>query len=200
MNKVDLRREFLSKRKALMSDEVNYRSQLIADHFFAYLEQNNLADTPTTIHIFLPIKRHNEVNTWLIIERIWLAYSHLFISVPVTDEYNYQLINYTIFPTTPFIENRLGIPEPAIGSRYETNPEQISIVLVPLLAFDLQGNRVGYGGGYYDRFLSEQVPGSLKIGLSFFDPVEQIDGIEITDSKLDVCITYKQLYSFISTI
>ncbi|MVM40107.1 5-formyltetrahydrofolate cyclo-ligase [Spirosoma sp. HMF3257] len=196
MTKVELRREFLTRRKALAPDDVNHRSQLIADRFFAYFEHNNLGDTPTTIHTFLPIKRHNEVDTWLIIKQVWLTFSHLFISVPVTDEYTYQLINYTIFPSTPLVANRLGIPEPAIGSRYETNLDQISVVLVPLLAFDLKGNRVGYGGGYYDRFLAEQVPDSLKIGLSLFDPVKQIDGIEFTDIKLDACITPEGLYTF----
>ncbi|GAB4005509.1 5-formyltetrahydrofolate cyclo-ligase [Spirosoma migulaei] len=196
MNKAELRREFLARRKAMTTDEVAHQSQLIADHFFTYFEQNKLGDTPSTIHTFLPIKRHKEVDTWPIIERIWLTLHQVHISVPVTDEYNYQLVNYTIFPATPLVENRLGIPEPAVGSRYETDPEQISIVLVPLLAFDQQGNRVGYGGGYYDRFLAEQVPGSRKIGLSFFGPVDQVDGLDNTDIKLDACITPERLYSF----
>lgn len=196
MTKTELRKDFLAKRKALASDEVSRRSQLIADQLFTYLEQNNIDGDTTTIHTFLPIKRHKEVDTWPIIERVWLTLNHIHISVPVTDEYNYQLVNYTIFPATAFVENRLGIPEPAVGSRYETDLGQISVVLVPLLAFDQQGNRVGYGGGYYDRFLAEQIPGSRKIGLSFFEPVDQIDDIEITDIKLNACITPERLYNF----
>lgn len=196
MTKAELRREFLAKRKALSADEGARRSKQIGRLFFAYLDENGLTDVPTTIHTFLPIKRRHEVDTWAIIEHIWLSLSHIHTSVPVTDEYNYQLLNYTIFPTTPLVENRLGIPEPAIGSRYETELDQIGMVLVPLLAFDRQGNRVGYGGGYYDRFLAEQVPASRKIGLSFFDPVELIDDIESTDVKLDVCITPERWHIF----
>lgn len=194
MTKSALRQSFLAQRKALSADDVARRSEHIAGQFFSYLEQNGLAETSLTIHTFLPIKRHNEVNTWAIIEPIWLTFPQIHISVPVTDEYNHQLLNYTIFPGTPLVNNRLGIPEPAIGSRYETEPEQIRIVLVPLLAFDKQGHRVGYGGGYYDRFLAEQVPHSRKVGLSFFEPVDAIDDIESTDVKLDVCLTPERLY------
>ncbi|MCX6213065.1 5-formyltetrahydrofolate cyclo-ligase [Spirosoma sp.] len=196
MTKSALRQTFLAQRKALTIDEVAYRSELIAGHFFAYLEKNNLVDASTIIHTFLPIKERKEVNTWAIIELIWLSFPHIHISVPVTDEYNQQLLNYTIFPGTPLVKNRLGIPEPAIGSRYETELEQISIVLVPLLTFDKRGHRVGYGGGYYDRFLADSVPHSRKIGVSLFDPVNQIEGVELTDVKLDVCLTPEQMYRF----
>ncbi|GAB2522667.1 5-formyltetrahydrofolate cyclo-ligase [Spirosoma aerophilum] len=196
MTKSALRQSFLAQRKALEADDVTRLSERIADHFFTYLEQNGLAETPFTLHTFLPIKRHNEVNTWAIVEPIWLSYSHIQVSVPVTDEYNQQLLNYTIFPGTPLVNNRLGIPEPAIGSRYETEPGQISIVLVPLLAFDKTGHRVGYGGGYYDRFLADDVPDSRKIGLSLFDPVDNIVDVEPTDVRLDVCITPEHTYVF----
>ncbi|ADB41329.1 5-formyltetrahydrofolate cyclo-ligase [Spirosoma linguale] len=189
MTKSALRQAFLAQRKALTPDEVACRSELIAGHFFAYMEKNDLVDASTIIHTFLPIKRRNEVNTWAIIEPIWLSFPHIHISVPVTDEYNQQLLNYTIFPGTPLVTNRLGIPEPAVGSRYETELEQISVVLVPLLAFDKQGHRVGYGGGYYDRFLAGCRPDCLKIGLSLFEAVDEITDIEPTDVKLDFCIT-----------
>lgn len=189
MTKEVLRTAFLAKRKSLTADEVARLSQCIATNFFNYFEQNGLADTTTTIHTFLPIKRRHEVDTWCIINPLWTNYSHIHISVPVTDEYNNQLLNYTLFPGTPLVANRLGIPEPAIGSRYETDLSQIGIVLIPLLAFDKQGHRVGYGGGYYDRFLANCRPDCLKVGLSLFEAVDEITDVESTDIKLDVYIT-----------
>jgi len=69
------------------------------------------------------------------------------------------------------------------------------LVILPLLAYDYQGNRVGYGKGYYDRFLA-QIPNIPKIGLSFFKPVEQISDIQIWDVTLDYCITPETIYSF----
>lgn len=196
MTKAELRQEFLAKRKVLTADEVTRDSQRIANTFFTYLEQHALDRTPATVHTFLPIKRRNEVDTWPIIHQIWTNYPHIQLSVPVTDEYTNQLINYTLFPSTALVENRLGIPEPAVGSRYETDPAQISIVLVPLLAFDQSGHRVGYGGGYYDRFLASCRPDCLTIGLSLFDPIEAIDDIISTDIPLTYFITPKQLYSY----
>lgn len=196
MTKAELRQAFLAKRKALTADAVSRDSQRITSNFFTYLDQNDLGDKQTILHTFLPIKRQNEVDTWPIIHQVWTNYPHIQISVPVTDEYTNQLINYALFPATTLVENRLGIPEPAIGSRYETDLTQISIVLVPLLIVDRSGHRVGYGGGYYDRFLANDVPHSLKIGLSLFDPIDQIIDFNDTDIKLDVCISPNQTTIF----
>jgi 5-formyltetrahydrofolate cyclo-ligase len=68
------------------------------------------------------------------------------------------------------------------------------MVLVPLLAFDRQGFRVGYGKGFYDRFL--QNLSTLKIGLSFFDADEDIDDVHAYDIQLDQCITPNKIVTF----
>lgn len=196
MTKAELRRVFLTKRKALTADEVSRDSQRITSNFFAYLEQNDLGSSQTILHTFLPINRQNEVDTWPIIHQIWTNYAHIQISVPVTDEYTSQLISYTLFPSTALVANRLGIPEPTIGSRYETDNTQISIVVVPLLVVDQSGHRVGYGGGYYDRFLANEVPHSRKIGVSLFGPIEHIADFDHTDVKLDVCVFPDQTIIF----
>lgn len=196
MTKAELRQDFLAKRKALTTEEVNRDSQRIASNFVTYLEQHNSGSSPAVLHTFLPIKRHNEVDTWLIINQIWTNFPHIQISVPVTNQYTHQLINYTLFPSTALVENRLGIPEPAVGSRYETDLAQISIVLVPLLIFDKQGHRVGYGGGYYDRFLASCRPDCVTIGLSLFEPIAIIDDIASTDIPLDYFITPRQIHNY----
>jgi 5-formyltetrahydrofolate cyclo-ligase len=76
------------------------------------------------------------------------------------------------------------------------NIQSIDAAFVPLLAFDKNGQRVGYGKGFYDRFLSEAPREMLKIGLSFFSPVDGIDDIDFFDKKLDFCITPDQVYAF----
>lgn len=70
------------------------------------------------------------------------------------------------------------------------------MVFVPLLAFDKNGDRVGYGKGFYDKFLKECKPEIIKIGLSFFEPEEKIDGIFEEDIKLDYCVTPNEIYTF----
>lgn len=67
---------------------------------------------------------------------------------------------------------------------------------MPLLAYDKQGNRVGYGKGFYDKFLSQCKPNVVKIGLSFFEPEDLIEDIFENDVKLDVCITTLEIYNF----
>ena len=145
---------------------------------------------------FLPITRRNEVDTWPIIHRIWQDFPRVRVAVPITDTTSGQLTHFIITPETPLIENRWGIPEPEPGRCPAIGSEQVDVVLVPLLLFDRLGHRVGYGKGYYDRFLAECRPDCLKIGLSLFEPVDQIEGVEPTDVQMDACMTFNAVFQF----
>ena len=195
MIKAELRRQFLQKRKALTSDEVRQRSEQISRFFFDLLFQKGFANTPATIHIFLPIQRQNEVDTWPIICGIWRNYNHINLAVSITNVAEHTLTHYPLSPRTPLVENRWGVPEP-ITTDQPVSPLSFDLVLVPLLAFDWQGQRIGYGGGYYDRFLAECRPDCLTVGLSFFGPVERIEATELTDIALKACLTAEQIYYF----
>jgi len=70
------------------------------------------------------------------------------------------------------------------------------VVFIPLLAFDEEGHRVGYGKGFYDSFLAECKPETLKIGLSFFEAETKIEDVFDGDMALDYCVTPKQVYRF----
>ncbi|MFT7351177.1 MAG: 5-formyltetrahydrofolate cyclo-ligase [Flavobacterium sp.] len=91
------------------------------------------------------------------------------------------------------------MPEPINNENelIEINSTKIDVVFVPLLAFDLQGNRVGYGKGFYDKFLANCKPTTIKIGISFFEAEEKISDVFAKDVKLDYCITPEKVYSFI---
>lgn len=196
MNKSELRQQFLQKRKALPPAEVNRRSELITNRFFEFLGRNKLANSPGIVHTFLPIQRQNEVDTWPIIHSLWAKYQHMTVVVPVTDVSENILRHYSLFPHTTLVENRWGIPEPVSNGLQPQLSNNFDLVLVPLLAFDRQGQRVGYGGGYYDLFLAECRPDCLKVGLSLFEPIERIDDIKLTDVRLNVCITSQQVCVF----
>src|SRR6185369_10787907 len=88
-------------------------------------------------------------------------------------------------PLSELVENRWGIREP-IGK--VVPPEDIDLVLVPLLCFDRAGHRVGYGRGFYDRLLASVRTDCLKVGLSYFPPVESIDDAGEYDVRLDACV------------
>lgn len=196
MDKATVRQQFLAKRKALTADEVNRRSQRIAERFFDFLEKSSLRHTSARIHTFLPIKRQNEVDTWPIIHCLWASYTNLRIATSTTNVSTRTLHHYPLCPQTLLIENRWGIPEPAVNHPSLLEPLDIDLVLIPLLAFDQAGQRVGYGGGFYDRFLAECRADCLKIGLSLFDPTGQIEAIEPTDIPLNACITPDQVWLF----
>lgn len=215
MEKAALRKQFLAERRALPAEEVELRSQRIAaiffekfSRFFAFPKNRAI----TVIHTFLPIFRQKEINTWLIVRRLWADFPALQVVAPVTDFANGSMANYVIRPETVFEENRFGIPEPVVergawgeehGARgiallapRSLPPAQIDLVLVPLLIVDKQGNRVGYGGGFYDRFLAQCRSDCLKVGVSLFEPIECIDDMFEGDISLDYCLTPKQIWCF----
>ena len=70
------------------------------------------------------------------------------------------------------------------------------MILVPLLAYDLQGNRVGYGKGFYDRFLAKCNANVQKVGLSYFEPLDSIGDAESFDIKLNSCISPEKIWIF----
>lgn len=93
-----------------------------------------------------------------------------------------------------FIKNKFNILEPISGDIVP--PDQLDIIFVPLIAFDVRGYRVGYGKGYYDRYLVQCRQDAIKIGFSFFDAVEYIEDIDEFDVPLNFCITPRRIYEF----
>ena len=105
-----------------------------------------------------------------------------------------RIINKNETQNTKIKKNEYNIPEPISGLSVPN--EMIDVVFVPLLAYDKQGNRIGYGKGFYDKFLSECKPKVVKIGLSFFEPEEIIEDVYQNDIKLDFCVNPEQIINF----
>ena len=104
------------------------------------------------------------------------------------------MIHYLLTDNTRIAKNEYNIPEPVDG--IEVPSKKIEVVFVPLLAYDKKGNRVGYGKGFYDKFLLDCKPDVIKIGLSFFEPEELITDIFEGDVQLDYCVTPNGIHSF----
>jgi 5-formyltetrahydrofolate cyclo-ligase len=183
MHKSELRKTMLQRRRALSIDEVAVRSQRIADLFF----QQFALKAGQTVHVFLPIIKNNEVNTWPIIERLRLEYPEVQVVVPVTDAAQNVLTHHHLTEESVLVENAWGIPEPQDAQIVHAH--EVDVVLIPLLAFDKKGHRVGYGKGFYDRFLADCRPDVVKVGLSLEPPVERIADPNRYDVPLDFAIT-----------
>lgn len=201
MNKNDLRKIFLAKRKSLTEIELAQINKAIYERFFIEFSFSEIR----VIHCFLPIRRQNEVDTWPIIHHIHQTYPHIALLIPKTKPETLEMESYVWTPDLVLEENRWGIPEPISqqlivnSGKVQENDfpnTQIDVVLVPLLAFDDRGYRVGYGKGFYDRFLQTCRPDVLKVGLSFFEPIEKIDDTDEHDIRLDFCITSEKIYIF----
>jgi 5-formyltetrahydrofolate cyclo-ligase len=91
-------------------------------------------------------------------------------------------------------KNHYNIAEPV--STDKIDPQMLHAVFVPLLAFDLRGFRVGYGKGFYDRFLARCSPDVMKLGFSYYKPVDRIEDADTYDIPLNVCITPERIYEF----
>ena len=189
MRKAELRKLMLQKRRALPVDEVHLRSQQIADQFFRHF----VLQPGQIIHVFLPILKNNEVNTWPVIERIRLEHPEVRVAVPVTDVVQHVLSHHELTAEAVLIENAWGIPEPQNASIIQT--QDVDIVLIPLLAFDQAGQRVGYGKGFYDRFLADCRPDVVKIGLSLEPPVDYIEDPNPFDVPLDYVVMPDRVWS-----
>ena len=142
-------------------------------------------------HVFFPIEKHNEVDSKLIIQIIQGKDKNVIL--PKINLESKTIDSFLLTDSTPLKTNHLGISEPING--IQINHDQIDLVFIPLLAFDHFGHRVGYGAGYYDKFLSE-CPNAIKVGLSYFDPINKIEDINSKDIKLDYCITPNKVYKF----
>jgi len=190
VDKAALRQEYLERRLQISRSRYWILTEEIMD-------QVKLIDWSsfTIVHVFLPISKHNEVDTFSILNYFKLEHPELIIVVPRTNFKDLSIQNilydheYTILG-----RNKHDIPEPIHGKTI--TPVQIDVVFVPLLAFDVKGNRAGYGKGFYDRFLSECRPDVQKIGLSFFDPIEGIIDVNEFDIPLDLCITPGKTWIF----
>ncbi len=191
MKKSELRKHYLSKRKAIPAEEMTIKSQQITDLFL----QNFDLSTIKYLHIFLPIIKHNEVNTWLIIKHLQHNFPEINIIIPKIIPENSELKNY-LFDEKSLIENHWGILEPSGENQKKILSVQIDLVIIPLLIFDKNGNRVGYGKGFYDHFLQKCKPEMLKVGLCLEEPVETVEDINKFDVKMDFCITPTKIYTF----
>jgi len=186
MTKKELRKVAMEQRKVLTDAEVEAYS-------IAMLEQFLLIDLTEVkaIHLFLPIKDKKEPNTFLFIE--WLNTHHpdIHIIVPRADFNTALMSSHKYEGKADLQKNIYNILEPQKAALHTGD---VDIVLIPLLAFDMRGNRVGYGKGFYDRFL-ENIK-TKKIGLSLFGPSENINDVHESDVKLDMCITPEKTYNF----
>ena len=187
MTKSELRKKYKKLRSQLSETEIDDLSFKIANTLLKLKIWEH-----AFYHIFLTIEENKEINTDHILSI--LSGKDKNIVIPKSDFASGLMSHFLLTDSTKLIKNTHNIPEPIDGIEIASN--KIEVVFIPLLAFDKQGNRVGYGKGFYDKFLSNCNPETIKIGLSFFEAEENISDISEHDIKLDYCVTPEKTIAF----
>jgi len=187
MTKKELRIKYKKLRSELSFDDVEELSLQIANEALKLPIWNY-----ENYHIFLSIQEHKEVQSDFLLHILSGMDKNIIVSR--SDFESRKMAHVLLTDNVVIRKNEWNIPEPQNG--FPVNDDLIEVVFIPLLAYDESGNRVGYGKGFYDIFLSKCGPDTVKVGLSFFDPEPFISDADVHDVKLDYCVTPNKTINF----
>jgi 5-formyltetrahydrofolate cyclo-ligase len=193
MKKSEIREKALAERKSWTQEKFNLKNSELLNQIKAFMQP-----LPRNLMLmsFQSMEHTREVMTSsmhsLLINE---PYFHQLI-FPKVEKNTSQLIPFLTDKKSKFEKSEWGILEPMEETAVRLNPKDVDIIFIPLLALDTNGHRVGYGKGFYDRFLASTKPDVIKIGLSLEEPIEPIEDINPFDIGLDFAITPKSVYRF----
>src|SRR5215471_19735212 len=182
MIKSTVRKEFLQRRMDILEEDLQQQTALIAFHF----RQLSL---PTVKYLlsYYPVASRREFDVSVCVELLKERNPPMRVTWPRIHIDMLDMEAGLVEKDGLFIKNRFSILEPISGAVVPV--DLLDVIFVPLVAFDTRGFRVGYGKGYYDRYLSRCRPDTVKVGFSFFEAIDYIEDIEEFDVPLSFCIT-----------
>lgn len=190
LDRQDIRTHVRHLRRALTPDQQQLAAVQVVERAlnFAPLQQAK------KIALFLAFD--GELNTRPLIARLWQHKQQVYL--PVLHPFSAgQLLFIRYDPGTPLAPNRLRIPEPPLDIRNLATLDELDVLMVPLVAFDRQGQRLGMGGGFYDRTLqSWRQHGFLPVGLAH--DCQQVDTLPAAewDVPLPAIITPSKIWQW----
>jgi len=176
MKKQKLREIYLQKRKELSNEEKEKLQQSIYQQIFD-LDLNHIKN----VHLFLSLQKFNEINTQPIID--YLRNQNKKIIISKCNFNDNSLSHFYFDENTRLAINKFGVEEPIDGQ--QVFEEELDLIFVPLLISDEKNFRVGYGKGFYDKFLANCRKDAKKIGINFFKPLQEIEDLDSFDISLD---------------
>ncbi len=180
------RSQILSKRDRLSFSTLSYLSKKITDNL------RGLEEYQTSRMPLIYVSFRSEADTHqLIIERLNSGFE---VAVPKTDVIDRRLETYLLRDWGKDLRpGAYGILEPDVKVASLIRPSQIDMVVVPGSVFDRQCGRYGYGGGYFDRFLSIETPQALRIGLAFSLQLLPKIPLKTHDQRMDIIVTENEI-------
>lgn len=189
MTKAELRSTYKKQRLLLSAEKISSFNTAI----LTLLKGEDWSERKY-VHTFLPIAHHKEPDMWQLIDFLRRYFPSINVVVSRANAVDYSMDHFVLSEGLTLKKNAWGIVEPVGGELIDET--LLDVVIVPLLVADKKGNRVGYGKGFYDRFLAECRPDCHKLGISYFEPVEVITDVGAFDIPLDGLITPGHKYIF----
>ncbi|GAA5036296.1 5-formyltetrahydrofolate cyclo-ligase [Marivirga lumbricoides] len=190
MDKQTLRKVYLGKRKTLSTLEYQRRNQLLTTQLISFVRNKHFKN----IHIFLPITSQKEPDTFPFIYHLWENHPEINVITSISDLKTPEMQHYRIDKQIVIQPNKWGIPEPRNASLFPI--ERIDCVLVPMIVGSKTGHRIGYGKGYYDRFLQKCSSSTFFLGISLSPLLEGNIYADKHDQKMNATVTPFQMHPF----
>jgi 5-formyltetrahydrofolate cyclo-ligase len=182
MKKQELRALYKQKRKDLTEIQIKGLQENIYQQIY-----NLDLSTVKNVHVFLSILKFKEIDTLPLIS--YFRNSNKRIVISKCNFKDNTLSHFYFEDDTVLALNKFGVPEPINAE--PALESDLDLIFVPLLISDIKKYRVGYGKGYYDRFLSSCRKDAKLIGLNFFEPIQQIEDVNEFDISLHQVICPK---------
>ncbi|MDD7914853.1 5-formyltetrahydrofolate cyclo-ligase [Polaribacter ponticola] len=183
MKKEELRKKYKEKRNSLLDVEITFFQESIYKQVFD-LDISKVK----IVHLFLSMRKFKEIDTNPLID--YFRSNKKRIVVSKCNFNNNTLSHFYFDEDTELMLNKFGVPEP--NNTEEVSESELDLIFVPMLISDKNNYRVGYGKGYYDRFLSKCRKDVPIIGLNFFEPIKKIEDVNKFDIPLDKIIYPKE--------
>ncbi len=181
-----LRRILRSRRSKFTHNQIKQASLAVTAKLMGEIDWGLVKD----LHSYLPIVSESEIDTATVLDWVFKNYPSINIFAPVS---NRKISTISSFE----ISEAMSLENLDHDSRIDYGPNQkhYDVVFVPLVAFDDEGHRLGFGAGAYDRFLHVQ-PKALKIGLAY--DMQRVEAMlpDDHDIPLDMVVTDEKVYDF----
>lgn len=177
--KRELRRIMKARRREVSPEKRSSYSTALCEHLLNREDVQRAMDAKGIFAVYLASR--DEIDLSHLIERLWAAGCR--VAVPAWRDGTYRLVGCS--PETELVSGPMGIPEPASDERESFVAEgNVAVWIVPGLAFSRSGARLGYGGGWYDRFLAKSDSSSISLGVAY--PFQIVDDLPIEPHDLSL--------------
>jgi len=182
--KASIRKEILKKRDGISRNAKTAKDESIKQRLFSLREFLNAEI------VFFYASFRSEVETHHMIKKSLEMGKRVMLPKVQREGHNIKL--YEIKDINELSPGHMGIPEPFFPGAYSLSIDEVDLIVVPGAAFDYAGNRLGYGGGYYDMLLAQRKKKVPIVALAYEEQLVDEIPSEPHDIKIDIIITDKR--------